>query len=328
MNIFLTMDYEVFFGDKSGSVEKCMIEPTNLLLDLAKKNNFRFTFFWDVGHFLALEKFKTDESSLEADYQAIDQQVKRMVKEGHEVQLHIHPHWEMANWNGTEWQMNLDKHYKLSDFEQINRESIFSKYKAKLEEVTGLKSTVFRAGGWCIQPFTDFKDLFEKHEITCDSSVLPGISWKTEQYNLDFKSVHSQEPYRFDVDVCQVVDGGKFLEIPISSRFYSPLFYWKLYGLGRISPSEHKMWGDGNFVAQPGGKSEMLLKGKMHHISTDGYFASELEYSFLKLEKSGRKTMCIIGHPKSLTKYALKKIDTFTTRNRESKRFMTLSEAK
>ncbi len=44
MNIFLTFDYELFFGEKTGTVEKCMINPTNELLKISKKYSIPMTF--------------------------------------------------------------------------------------------------------------------------------------------------------------------------------------------------------------------------------------------------------------------------------------------
>lgn len=326
MNIFLTMDYEVFFGEKSGTVQKCMIEPTNALMDLARKNQFHFTFFWDIGHFLALEKWAGEFSSLQTDVAAIENQVKQLIQEGHDIQLHIHPHWEKAVFKSGEWVMNLENHYKMADFPKDEQKHIFTTYKKRLEEVTGKKCHVFRAGGWCIQPFSDFKDWFEEEDIRLDSSVMPRIHWQSEQYNLDFRKILSNQVYRFTEDISIPEKEGKFWEYPISTRFYAPLFFWKLYVLGRLRPSQHKMWGDGNFVAQPGGKKEMLLRGKWHHVSTDGFFAQELESSFRKMKSENLENMIAIGHPKSLTQFSLKKIDQFTTRNRKIKRFMTLSE--
>ena len=58
MKIFLTYDYELFFGDPTGSVEKCIIEPTQRLLEIAKRTGARYTFFIDVGYLKQLELFK------------------------------------------------------------------------------------------------------------------------------------------------------------------------------------------------------------------------------------------------------------------------------
>lgn len=326
MNVFLTMDYEVFFGEKSGSVDKCMIEPTDQLLKIAKANNFHFTFFWDIGHLLALEAKVSAFPELSKDIEAIIAQVKEMIAYGHAVDLHIHSHWEKAEYTNTGWQMNLDQHYKLSDFPQEERLAIFAKYKNRLEEITGIQTQVFRAGGWCIQPFADFKALFEEFEMKIDSSVMPGVMWVSPQYNIDFLSVKTSEPYTFSHDVCKLEESGEYTEYPIACRKYSPLFFWKLYVLGRLFPEQHKMWGDGNFIAQPGGKKEMLTKGKIHHVSTDGYFASELQSSYSAYAKNGGENMVVIGHPKSLTKFSLKEIDRFTARNKENIRFMTLKD--
>ncbi len=326
MNVFLTMDYEVFFGEKSGSVEKCMTEPTAQLLKVANANNFHFTFFWDIGHLLALEAKVSEFPELSVDIEAIIGQVKEMIADGHAVELHIHPHWEKAEYGKTGWQMNLDQHYKLSDFPKEERRTIFAKYKNRLEEITGIQTQVFRAGGWCIQSFADFKTLFEEFDMKIDSSVMPRVKWISQQYNIDFLSVKTSEPYFFSDDVCKSEESGKYTEYPIASRKYSALFFWKLYVLGRLFPEEHKMWGDGNFIAQPGGKKEMLTKGKMHHVSTDGYFASQLQASFNAYNKKKGENMVIIGHPKSLTKFSLKELDRFTARNEENICFMTLKD--
>ena len=57
MKIFLTYDYELFFGEPSGSVEKCMLEPTADLLNLAKGKDVFLTFFVDVGYLIQAEKY-------------------------------------------------------------------------------------------------------------------------------------------------------------------------------------------------------------------------------------------------------------------------------
>ena len=49
MKIAFTWDYEMFFGHKSGSVNRCMIEPTNRLLEISRRYNSKFTFFVDTG---------------------------------------------------------------------------------------------------------------------------------------------------------------------------------------------------------------------------------------------------------------------------------------
>ncbi len=67
MNIFLTYDYELFFGEESGSVDKCMIEPTNELLKIAKEFNIKMTFFVDIGYLIKLKEFLPNNPELQLD---------------------------------------------------------------------------------------------------------------------------------------------------------------------------------------------------------------------------------------------------------------------
>ena len=67
MNIFLTFDYELFFGETTGSVEGCMIQPTNNLLAISKKYSIPMTFFVDVGYLIRLEAESVKHLKLKSD---------------------------------------------------------------------------------------------------------------------------------------------------------------------------------------------------------------------------------------------------------------------
>ena len=46
----LSFDYELFFGDNSGTVQKTLIEPTNIMLDALDTINAKATFFLSLIH--------------------------------------------------------------------------------------------------------------------------------------------------------------------------------------------------------------------------------------------------------------------------------------
>ena len=52
MNIVVSLDYEIYFGRRSGSVERSLIEPTNALCDIALRNGIVLVFFVDIGYLL------------------------------------------------------------------------------------------------------------------------------------------------------------------------------------------------------------------------------------------------------------------------------------
>ena len=43
----LSFDYELFFGDKSGTVQRTLIEPTNIMLNVLDEVGAQATFFVD-----------------------------------------------------------------------------------------------------------------------------------------------------------------------------------------------------------------------------------------------------------------------------------------
>ena len=45
MQIHISFDYELFFGNASGSAQKCILEPTQKLIDIATKHKVPFIFF-------------------------------------------------------------------------------------------------------------------------------------------------------------------------------------------------------------------------------------------------------------------------------------------
>ena len=68
--------------------------------------------------------------------------------------------WEIVTGvDGEKWLSDTNR-YKLSDFEEEEIGVIFKKYKAILEEITGKKTSIYRAGGWCLQPFSKIKKAF------------------------------------------------------------------------------------------------------------------------------------------------------------------------
>lgn len=327
MDIVLTFDYELFFGSETGTVEKCMIEPTERLLRLFG-NEIKVVFFVDIGYLVRAGQFIDQNPALKKSINLVRGQIKRMVEMGHDVQLHVHPHWERSHFLNGNWIIQTLGAYRLDDFSDEEISRIVREYKAALDEITGYKTTVFRAGGWCIQPFERLSKLFLDLGITIDSSVIPGFKYETDHYKIDFSTIVRQNPYRFSDQIEKVDPKGSFIEYPISSFSYSPFFFWKLYIAGRLYPMRHKMIGDGNYVSQPGRKLRSLTSTVVHHVSCDGYFSAQLESALRQMEIQSQKTMVIIGHPKGMTEYSFEKLSEFIQSASEKHTFVTFKEVK
>lgn len=322
MNIFLTYDYELFFGDHSGTAEKCMLEPTETLMQLCEGSKARITFFVDIGYVIAAEKYPEHTQ----DVLKVKAQIKEMIERGHDVQLHIHPHWEKSRWTAGKWAFGTDTHYKLSDFSKEEAAEIVRIYKMHLEEITERPVNAFRAGGWCIQPFEHLEDVFKEVGIRLDSTVIPGDFLETASYAVDFRNAPVKSKYAFQSNILEEVENGDFIEYPIGSLRYSPLFYWRLYGVGRLFPAKHKMVGDGQFLSQGGRKKRKLTQFTIGHVSSDGYYASKLNAALNKYENLGFEDLVVIGHPKGNTTYSVVRLQQFIEQHQNNHQFITFQQ--
>jgi hypothetical protein len=320
LKIAITWDYELFFGERSGSVEKCMLEPTNRLLEIAAKNKAKFTFFVDAGMLALGEK----EAAFHSELSRIKQQISTWDDTGHETGLHIHPHWEDAIWKEG-WQFDL-RRYKLADFSQHEIETIFDSYHGVLQNLTKHKICSYRAGGWCIQPFSKLKSSFLKHQLKIESSIFQGGKNTTSPYNYDFTKAPIKEKWHFENHECEESANGKFLEIPIASQTYSPLFFWKLFILGRLFPKKHKSIGNGSPAKGGGSRKDFLTKYNHLCVSADGYFVTQIEKAIREAEQKGWESLVIIGHPKACTVFSLNYLDKLISKLSKKHEFVCLKD--
>lgn len=325
MNIFFTYDYEIYFGENHGTVENCIIRPTNELIRISNTHNVKFVFFVDSGFIIKLDEYRKRFPILEKDYIAITQQIKYLSETGHDIQLHIHSHWEDCSFDGNKWLINT-KRYKLSDFSDAEISDIVYRYKKVLEDITSTNINAFRAGGWCIQPFIKFKNAFIKHGIKIDSSVFRNGKFNSAEYSYDFTNAPDKDIYTFEDDVIIEQAGGHFTELPISAIKNSPLFFWRLFLLGRKNPYLHKPLGDGKAMPAPGYRKKLLTRYTNNPVSVDGFNAHLLQKALNKLIKQKRKNLVIIGHPKALSRYSIQKIEEFINMNKSQHLFKTFGK--
>lgn len=309
--VVFTFDYELFFG-KSGSVTNCMIKPTDILLDIFKESHSTATFFVDMTYLLMLSK-----ENLIEDFDRISKQICRMAMEGHEVALHIHPHWLDAKYINGEWHFLDYSHYKIGNCDKENISLIFEKSVDLLTTIVrsvkpNYSITSFRAGGWCIDPFANIKELFEKHNIKIDSSVIPYrkcVGNSISSY--DYSDVKIDTPYNFSNSVHDYVPNGEFTEFPVSTYSISPMaqfvgFVKRRSNWGQINT---KRYGDGKSVFDIEQNNSLdrylkYLKYKKSYYSCDG--ANENIYNRIKEDK--RNLITIVSHPKCQTPLSIEVI--------------------
>lgn len=326
MNIYITLDYEIYFGKNHGTVEKCIIYPTSELIRIAEKYDVRFCFFVDCGFIIKLDEYRKKHPQLESDYNNITDQIAYLSRTGHDIQLHIHPHWEDSYYNGESWIIDV-RRYKLTDFTETEIEDIVFRYKKVLSDLTGKKIFAYRAGGWCLQPFIQLKKAFRKNNISVDSSVFRNGYYVSNNYSYDFRNAPDKDIYKFEDEPELENPNGYFTELPISYIRNSPIFFWKLFLLGRKNPYLHKPLGDGRAMPAPGQRKKMLTQFTDCTVCIDGYNANLLKKALRKLQKKKFNNMVVIGHPKALSRYSIQKLEEFVKTNKTKHTFTTYTDS-
>jgi hypothetical protein len=316
MKIYLTLDYELFLGASTGSVELCLIKPMECLCGVADKYDIKYTIFVDAAYLYALKKF-IKYPQINQDYITVVQHLFFLKQKGHTIALHIHPHWFYADYNGIDWAIPPG-HYKLSDIPFEEACSIIIESKSVLEEIINLKVSAFRAGGFSIQPFEPYAELFTNLGLKIDSSVLCGLYYNSDNQQYDYRNAPCKDYYRFEKNICENVDEGSFNEYPISTNTVSPLFWWKLSFLRLLGSKDHKTFGNGKSIETTSQSIiSRLTRTQPGFACMDGYKSSLLFKMRNEHSKRFGKDSCfvIIGHPKLATPYSIKVIDNFVAKS-------------
>lgn len=326
--IILTIDYELFLGEKTGTVKKSMIEPTEKLASILEKNNSRMTVFWDILHYYRLLELEKSFAELEQERYLIEEQILNLANRGHDVQLHLHPHWLDAEYKNGKWNFDY-KRFKLHNLSDENNSndinSIVGCVTASKRLMENLikevnpeyKVNVFRAGGYLIEPFVKIKDALVINEIKIDSSVCLNSFNNHGDFSFNFQSYPNKIKYNFELTPKDLVTTGSFLEVPITTIRIPALIniLFKLFRRIKYPKLENERIGVGtNEFHKSNGISHFKIiykyfKPRISQLTTDSNFKERLDYIINKVPSYS--TMII--HPKLLNQHTLKTLEKYVS---------------
>jgi peptidoglycan/xylan/chitin deacetylase (PgdA/CDA1 family) len=323
-NIVLTLDYELFFGKYSGCVEKCMIEPIHLLIELFDKYDCKMTIFWDVLHYIKAKEFGITNEVIK-----IENSIQQLIKFGHDVQLHIHSHWIDANYLNGKWLFPTYEHYNLQSFNEEEILNIVTLSKKTIENLTNKKVYAFRAGGWQIEPFEKLKKAFLKNEIFVDSSVAKNKKYCGKIVKYDFVNYPIERIYKFS-DTPKIKDeNGKFIEYQIETIKLPNFIIFYAYLKKLILKNKFPRLGDGRGIDDSGNNKfknylvplKRVLLGAEDMLSLE--FTSEIIFKYMISHSENNSLM--IGHPKNIGYKHIEILDKLLSKNEF--KFVSLKEA-
>jgi peptidoglycan/xylan/chitin deacetylase (PgdA/CDA1 family) len=312
--MILTFDYELALGRDTGTINKCMIEPTEKILELMRKYNAKGIFFVDASFLLFLKKTK-DDSIVH-----IQKQLKIIFKNGNDIGLHLHPQWlDAYKIKKDRWSFKNYKHYRLHSLSDREVEDQFENGIKLLNELIGdkkYKIKSFRAGGWAVQPFAKIKSQFLKNKLLYDFSVNPGLLNNTiDGSYFDFTKAPFNMPYyKFEDDPCIISDNGKFIEIPVTTVKTIKLTLWLNYYLYKKNDI---ISCDGKMAENKKSDGKRKINKIIENVFQSCYSAVSIDglsnYYFKRFINKIDKNILFstfVCHPKMLSKESYKNLDT------------------
>jgi hypothetical protein len=317
MQLLLSLDYELFFGMQTGDPYHCLVEPVDALLSQLSRFPIKLSLFVDAGYLVTLHKEGRKYNQAAADFDTIKNHLSSLKEKGHDIQLHVHPHWIDSHYDGHRWHIETGR-YKLHDFNQAEQDEIIHEYKRILTGIVGDSVFAFRGGGWCIQPWNKIASSLRKENIWLESTVFHRGRSEDQQRWYDFTAAPDRDFWKFDYDPVKVDSRGYFVEVPISSVAVNPLFFWKIALVKKMAGNRFKPFGNGYAMrADSSYYLRRLTRASMSVVSIDG-LKSSLLTSALKKNLKRRPDMNlfhVMGHPKALTRYSIDQLKHFLDNN-------------
>lgn len=218
----LTFDYELFLGKNNDTYEEILFAPTEKLARTMTEGGASGTFFADVPS--ALVHLQLGDK---AYYERFTQQIKDLIAQKHDVQLHLHTNWYYAEKAKNKLEIP-PKGYRIHEFgfdasKDMSVHKIVSETKSYLE--TALRQVdpdyrciAYRAGGFGIQPEQELLQVLRNNGIMIDSSVVPRM--KSNGINhYDFSHVPKNLNWYVDPDKglldASVYSDRNIFEVPV-----------------------------------------------------------------------------------------------------------------
>lgn len=340
INLLLTFDYELPLGGIVKSFDHSLFSPTNQLLGHASKLGVPVVLFADI---LSYMLFK--ENNVKDYYQAFEEQLKQALIDGHDVQLHLHPHW--LETKITEQRFQPSAKFRLSDFSTGSPHTIRSIIQSGVSELNAICQQVdpnynciaYRGGGYNLQPSTReiLTELYAAG-IRMDSSIAKGYYYASDMSLVDYRDVPNSPNWILsnDGDFSKTGVQGIY-EIPIATRskgiFELPTAVKLKFTKTKAPEARGPMMHTSNATSTKQRINQMMAS-RMLTIDNYTYSASYLIKIFDDYIRRNKEhdelSFCLIGHPKSMGDHAYMLLEALAKHARkkynESVHFSTYPE--
>ena len=176
-------------GNGSGDVRELQFRPMRELVKIYNAHGVRGSFNAEVMQQLTFRKFENDYPELKLLADEWDDAVRETYSQGHDIQLHIHPQWQNAEYDDGRWRLTAD--WSILNYDEDVAYRMMSMGKEYLENLlrsvdAAYRCVSFRSGSWCIAPSVHMLNLLVRLGIVFDMSIVGGVRYETKNINLDY----------------------------------------------------------------------------------------------------------------------------------------------
>ncbi len=190
IHLALVDDWELS-GNGSGNIWELQFQPLRKLINIYNALGVRGSFNAEVMQQLAFRQRQSAHLELREAADEWDAVMRAALRQGHDVQLHIHPQWHNANYQDGKWRLKSD--WSILTYPADIAFNMLSSGKNYLEDLLrsvdpSYRCVSFRSGAWCIAPSPHMLNLLVRLGIVFDMSIVAGVRYDTRNIKLDYTS--------------------------------------------------------------------------------------------------------------------------------------------
>src|SRR6185295_18311070 len=188
IHLALVDDWELS-GNGSGDIRQLQFEPLRRLVAIYDRLGIHGSFNAEVMQQITFRQHQDLYKEIKVLADEWDETVRETLRQGHDVQLHIHPQWQNAEYQDGRWKLTAD--WSILNYSREEALQMLQRGKEYLENLLkdvdpNYRCASFRSGAWCIAPSPHMLDLLVQCGIVFDMSIVGGVRYETRNINLDY----------------------------------------------------------------------------------------------------------------------------------------------
>ena len=188
IHLGLTHDWELR-GDGSGDIEQIQFAPLRKLLEIYRKHGARTTFLPDLMQQIRFRQLESEHPELKSLADKWDEHVREALRQGHDIQLHIHPQWRNGLYQNGRWHLNGD--WSILNYNHDAAYAMLAAGKDYLEKLLrpidpSYRCLAFRAGALAAAPSDHLFKSLVRLGIQLDVSIAGGLFVNNRDLQLDY----------------------------------------------------------------------------------------------------------------------------------------------